>query len=100
MAVVCVASTSGSNSQSVLPITAGPLLSTVGPIVPSDTSPEETTSSRRLKISSIPKYQENIQLKKITTPFFINEESDNIEEKRKMQRTEKSKVSTAQILEV
>jgi hypothetical protein len=53
----------GSNSQDVLPISAGPSLRTVGTL-PSDTSPEETTSSRLLKISPIPKYRENIQLKK------------------------------------
>jgi hypothetical protein len=64
MAVVCVTSTSGSNSQSVLPISAGPSLSTVGPILSSDTSPEETSSSRRLEINPMPKYREKIQLKK------------------------------------
>jgi len=64
MALVCVSSALGSNSQNVLPISAGPSLSTVGTILPSDTSPEETTSSKLLKISPVPKYRENLQLKK------------------------------------
>jgi hypothetical protein len=55
VAPMCAPSTSEINSQDVLPISAGPSLSTLNTALPSDTSPEEVTTSRLLKISPVPK---------------------------------------------
>jgi hypothetical protein len=55
MAPICAPSTSGTNSQNVLPISAGPSLSTLNTTLPSDSSPEEVTPSRVLKIDPVPK---------------------------------------------
>jgi hypothetical protein len=53
-AVVCVLSTSVTISQSLLPISAEPSLSTLSTIFPSDTSPQKLFPPH-LKISPIPK---------------------------------------------
>jgi hypothetical protein len=55
MAPICAPSTSGTNSQNVLPISAGPSLSTLNITMLSDSSSEEVTLSRLLKISPVPK---------------------------------------------
>jgi hypothetical protein len=55
MAPICAPPTSGSNSQDVLPVSAGPSLSTLNTALPSNTSPEEVTASGLLKISPVPK---------------------------------------------
>jgi hypothetical protein len=55
MAPIAVASTSGTNSQDVLPVSTGPSLSSLNTTLPSDTFPEELTTSRLLKISLVPK---------------------------------------------
>ena len=56
MALVCVPSTSVTNSQNLLPISAEPSLNTLSTVPPSDTSPEEITYSRFLKkIIPVPK---------------------------------------------
>jgi hypothetical protein len=55
MAPICAPSTSGTNPQNVFPISAEPSLSTLNTTLPSDTSPEEVTPSRHLKISRVPK---------------------------------------------
>ena len=53
--LVCVPTTSMTNSQNVLPISAEPSSSTLISVLSSDTSPEEITSSRFLKkISPVP----------------------------------------------
>jgi hypothetical protein len=82
MANVCVTSISVTLSQILLLFLPEPLSTTLSTILSSDTSTEEITSSRLLiKISSIGEYRENIQFKK--TLFFLNEELNNIEERRK-----------------
>jgi hypothetical protein len=53
MAPICSHSTSGTNSQNVLPISAEPTLSTLNTTLPSDTSPEEVTPSGLLKIGPV-----------------------------------------------
>jgi hypothetical protein len=53
MAPVCASSASGSNSQNVLPISAGPSLQTLNTAMPSDTSAGEVTPSRVLKINPV-----------------------------------------------
>jgi hypothetical protein len=55
MAPICAPSTSGTNSQNVLPISAGPSLSILNTTLPSDTYPEEVTPSRLLNISPVQK---------------------------------------------
>jgi hypothetical protein len=55
MAVVCIPSTSVTNSQNVLPISTEILLSTMSTILSSETSPEEISSSRLLKSSQVQK---------------------------------------------
>jgi hypothetical protein len=40
MVLICELSASGTKSQNVLPVSAGPSLSTVNTMLPSDTSPE------------------------------------------------------------
>jgi hypothetical protein len=55
MAPICAPSTSGTNSQNVLPISAGPSLSTVNTTLLSDTSSEEVTPYRLWNISPVPK---------------------------------------------
>jgi hypothetical protein len=55
MVPICATSTAGSNSQNVLPISAGPSLSTLNTTLPSDIFPDEVTPSRLLKISPVPK---------------------------------------------
>jgi hypothetical protein len=55
IAMVFITSTSVTKSQNVLPISAELSLSTLSTILSSDTSPEEISSSRLLKISQVPK---------------------------------------------
>jgi hypothetical protein len=55
MAPICAPPSSGTNSQNVLPLSAGPSLCTLNTTLPSDTSPEEVIPSRLLKISLVPK---------------------------------------------
>jgi len=64
MALVCVPTTSVTNSQNMLPISAEPSLSTLISVLSSDTSPEEITSSRFLKkISPVPQIPKKNPLK-------------------------------------
>jgi len=58
MAVVCIPSISVTNSQNVLPISAELSFSIPSTILSSDTSPEEISSARLLKISQVPKIPE------------------------------------------
>ena len=55
MAPICVPSTSGTNSENVLPISAKPTISNLSTTFPSDISPKETTASKLLKMSPLPK---------------------------------------------
>jgi len=55
MAVVCIPSTSVTNSQNVLPISAEISVSTMSIILSSEISPEEISSSRLLKLGQVPK---------------------------------------------
>jgi hypothetical protein len=55
MAPIFTPSTAGTNYQNVLPISPEPSLRTLNTTMPSDTSPEEVTPSRLLKISQVPK---------------------------------------------
>jgi hypothetical protein len=55
MAPNCVPSTSGTNSQNVLPISAEPSLSTLNITLSSDTFPEDAIPFRLLNISPGPK---------------------------------------------
>ena len=65
MAVVCVTSTSVTNSQNAVLNSAEPLLSTQSNILPSKTSFEETTASRLLKkIDPEPKIPRKYSIKK------------------------------------
>ena len=90
MAPTCEPFTSGTNSQNVLPTSAGPSLSTLNAILPSVTAPEEVTPSRLLKMSPIPKYREKFQFQK--SNFFVpTEEANNTEEKRKSEEGNKVK---------
>jgi hypothetical protein len=75
------------NPQNVLLISAELSLKTLSTIFSSDISPEEITSSRLLKkISPVPKIPRKYPIEKISIVFFITEEVNNIEEKRKKQR--------------
>jgi hypothetical protein len=49
MAPICASSTSGTNCQNVLPISAGPSLNTLNTTLPSDTSPKDVTSFKLLE---------------------------------------------------
>ena len=55
MAPICVPSTSGTNSENVLPNSAKTSIRNLSTLFPSDISPKETTASRLLKISPVPK---------------------------------------------
>jgi hypothetical protein len=52
---ICAPSTSGTNSQNVLPVSTGPSLSTLNTNLPSNNSPEKVTPSRLLNINPVPK---------------------------------------------
>jgi len=86
MAVVCVPSTSVTNSQNVLLISTEPSLNTQSTKLPSKTSIEEIAASSVQNRKS----RENIKFKNKAL-FFITEEANNIEEKRKKQRGNKVK---------
>jgi hypothetical protein len=58
----CASSTSGTNSQNALPISAGTSLNTLNTTLPSDTSPEDITPSRSLKISPVPKILRKVSI--------------------------------------
>ena len=89
MALVCVPSTSVNNSQNVLPISTKPSLN---PTLLSDTSPEEITFSRLLKKTRpVHKMPRKYSTVKTGSLFFITEEANNIEERRKKQRENKVK---------
>ena len=60
MTVVCITSTSVTKSQNVLLISAELSLSTPSAILSSETSPEEISSYRLLKISQVTKIPEKI----------------------------------------
>jgi hypothetical protein len=64
MAPICELSTSGTNSQNVLPVSAGPSLCSLYPTLIYNNSPEEVTPSRLLKIVQYRRYRGNIQLQK------------------------------------
>jgi len=92
MALICVLCTSVTNSQNVLTISAETPFCTLNTTFPFDTSPEEITSCTLLKLSLGPKTQRKYSIEKIATVFFfITEEPNNIEEKRKKQRGNKAK---------
>ena len=55
MAQICVPSTSGTNSQNMLPISAEPSVINLNTTLPADNSAEEATPSRLLKISPVQK---------------------------------------------
>ena len=97
VAPVCVTSTAVTNSQNVLLISAELSLRTLSRIFSSDISPEETTSSRLLKISPVPKIPRKYPSEKIATFFFITEEANNVEEKRNKQRGNKSRAEKSKV---
>ena len=71
MTVVCVTTTSVTNSQNVLPSSAELLLSTENSVLPFDASPEEITSSRLFKmINPVPKILKKYSSEKVATLFF------------------------------
>jgi hypothetical protein len=71
MTVVCVPTTSVTNSQNVLPSSAELSLPTQSITLHCDTSPEEITSSRLLKlINTVPKIPRKYSTGKIATLFF------------------------------
>ena len=72
MAVVLIPSTSVAKSQNVLPISAELSLSTLSTILSSDTSPEEISLSRLLKMSQVPKILKKNSIEKIATVFFYH----------------------------
>jgi hypothetical protein len=84
MTPICAPSTSGTNSQNVLRILAGPSITTLNTTLPSDTFPEEVTLSRLLKISTAPKPRRKYSVAEKHT-FVPTEEANNTEEKRKNQ---------------
>ena len=86
VAPVCVTSTAVTISQNVLLISAELSLRTLSTIFSSNISPEEFTSSRLLKISPVPKIPRKYPIEKTAIVYFITEEVNNIEEKRKKQR--------------
>ena len=92
MALVCVASSSVTKFQNVLPISPKPSLSTLITILSSDAPTEENCASRRFKeMIPVPKITIKYRIEKTTTLFLIDEEANNIEEKRKKQRGNKVK---------
>jgi hypothetical protein len=54
-APICAPCTSGTSSQNVLRISAGPSLSALNTTMPSDSSPEDVAPPRLLEISPVPK---------------------------------------------
>jgi len=80
MVLVCVHSTSVTNSQNLLPLSAQSSLNTLSAILPSDNSREEITYSRVLRNSPVPKILSKYSIKKTRNPSFVNEEVNNIEE--------------------
>ena len=72
MALVCVPSTSVTNSQNLIPVTAEPWLSTPSTILRSATSSEEINSSTLLKISPVQKIQRKHKFEKIVSLFFLS----------------------------
>jgi hypothetical protein len=72
MTVVCVTTTSVTNSQNVLPSSAELSLSTDSSILHFDASPEEITSSRLVKmINPVPKIPRKYSTENIATLFFF-----------------------------
>ena len=64
----------------------------MGTILAADTSPEETTPSRLLKISPLSKIPRKHSTEKIATPFFfITAEANNVLVRLKKQRGNKVK---------
>ena len=98
VAPVCVTSTAVTNPQNVLLTSAELSLSTLSTILPSDTSPEEITPSILLKkISPVSKILRKYPIEKIAIVSFITEEANNIEEKRKKQRGNKSRAQKSKV---